>query len=183
MTYDFSPLKKKLKEVEEWLKKEQSQIRTGRATPAILDSISVESYGSYTPLAQIGSITIEGARTLRVVLWDTTQIKNAEKAIGAANLGLSVSVDEKGLRVSFPELTSESRAAVVKLAKERLEQARISVRKLRDEAWTDIQAKEKLGGMSEDEKFRFKADMEKLVQEAVKALDELNEKKEKEITS
>ncbi len=183
MTYDFSGLKKKIKDLEEWLKKEQSQIRTGRASPALLDSVMVEAYGAKTPISQIGSVMIEDPRTLRVSVWDATQVKNTEKAIQVANLGVSVAVDEKGLRVSFPELTSERRTMLMKLAKEKLESARITLRKLRDEVWEDIQNKEKEGGMGEDEKFRFKADMEKHVQEANKLLDTLAEKKEKEITS
>ncbi len=183
MIYDFSGFKKKVKDTEEWLKKEEQQIRTGRATPALLDNVMVDAYGVQTPISQMGSISAEDPRTLRVTLWDQSQIKNAEKAIGAANLGVSVAVDEKGIRVSFPELTSERRTAVLKIAKERLEQARVTLRKLRDEAWTDIQSKEEEGGMSEDEKFRFKSEMEKIIQEAGKTLDDLHARKEKEIMS
>jgi ribosome recycling factor len=183
MIYDFSPVKKKVKDTEEWLKKEQAQIRTGRASASLLDSIMVDVYGSKTPLQQMGSITIEDPRSLRVSIWDQSQIKNAEKAIGAANLGVSVQVDDKGVRVSFPELTSERRMLVIKTAKEKLEQGKISLRKVRDEAWTDIQNREKEGGMSEDEKFRFKGEMEKIIQEGTKALDDLHARKEKEITN
>jgi ribosome recycling factor len=183
MNYDFSPLKKKIKDVEEWLKKEQSQIRTGRATASILDSVRVDAYGTPTPLVQLGSISNEDPRTLRVSLWDTSQIKDAEKAIVAANLGVAVAVDDKGIRVSFPELTGERRQAVVKMAKEKAEQAKVSIRKLRDEVWNDIQAQEKEGGMGEDEKFRFKETMEKAIQEANKLVDELHARKEKEIMS
>jgi ribosome recycling factor len=181
MMYDFSPLKKKVKDTEEWLKKEQTQIRTGRATPSLLDGVMVEVYGSKTPLNQVGSLTIEDPRSLRLSIWDQSQIKNVEKAIMAANLGVSVGSDEKGVRVSFPELTSERRTSVVKIAKEKLEQARITLRKVRDEAWTEIQNREKEGGMSEDEKFRFKNDMEKIIQDAMKLFDELHDRKEKEI--
>lgn len=183
MQYDFGTFKKKIKDNEEWLKKEQLQIRTGRAAPALLDAVSVDAYGSKTPLNQIGSVMTEGPRTLRLSVWDETLVKSAEKAIVAANLGVSVATDEKGIRISFPELTSDRRTEITKVAKERLEQARVSLRKLRDETWTDIQNKEKEGGMSEDEKFRFKTEMEKGIQEANKALDELHEKKEKEIMS
>jgi ribosome recycling factor len=183
MTYDFNPLKKKIKDVEEWLKREQMQIRTGRATPALLDNVKVESYGSMMNLNQVGSMSTEDPRTLRVSVWDTTQLKAVEKAIIAANLGVAVAVDDKGIRVSFPELTSERRVSLIKIAKEKLESARISLRKLRDETWDDIQKKEKDGGMGEDEKFRFKTEMEKLIQEGNKMLDEAATRKEKEIMS
>jgi ribosome recycling factor len=183
MTYDFNPFKKKIKDIEEWLKKEQTQIRTGRATPTLLDNVKVESYGSMVNINQVGSMSTEDARTLRISIWDASQVKDVEKAIIAANLGVAVAVDDKGIRVSFPELTSERRTSLVKIAKEKLEQAKISVRKLREEVWTDIQAKEKQGGMGEDEKIRFKNDMEKIVQEANKSLDDLAARKEKEIMS
>jgi ribosome recycling factor len=181
MTYDFNPLKKKIKDVEEWLKKEQMQIRTGRATPALLDNVKVDAYGSMMSLNQVGSVGTEDARTLRITVWDAGVTKDVEKAIVAANLGLGVAVDDKGIRVTFPELTSERRTSLIKIAKEKLEQARISLRKLREETWNDIQEKEKQGGMSEDERIRFKNDMEKLIQEANKLLDEHAARKEKEI--
>ncbi len=95
MNYDFSQLNKKVKDTEEWLKKEQSQIRTGRATAALLDGVMAEAYGEKTPLIQLGSISMEDPRTLRVSIWDQSQIKNAEKAIVTANLGVAVAVDEK----------------------------------------------------------------------------------------
>jgi ribosome recycling factor len=183
MNYDFSQFKKKAKDIEDWLKKEQGQIRTGRATPTLLDSVSVEAYGSKVNLNQVGSMAIEDARTLRISLWDMSQVRSVEKSIVAANLGVSVAVDDKGIRVSFPELTSERRASLIKVSKEKLEQARITLRKLRDETWEDIQKKEKLGGMSEDDKFRFKTEMEKHVQETNKNLDALAERKEQEIQS
>jgi ribosome recycling factor len=183
MQYDFSSFKKKIKELEEWLKKEQSQIRTGRATPALLDGIMVEAYDSKMSLSQIGSIANEDPRTLRISIWDTSLIKNAERAIGNANLGVSAIVDDKGIRVIFPELTTERRQSVLKIAKEKLEQARVSLRKLREDIWADIQAKEKDGEMSEDDKFRFKDEMEKIVKDTNKSLDDLHERKEKEIMS
>ncbi len=182
MNYDFTTLKKKTRDIDEWLKKELSQVRTGRATPALLDGISAEAYGAKTPLQQLANITLEGPRMLRVNVWDSGQIKAVEKAIGAANLGVGVAVDERGVRVTFPELTSERRQQVLKIAKERLEQARVSLRKLRDETWADIQSREKEGGMSEDEKFRFKNDMEKIIQETGKMFDTQFEKKEQEIS-
>ena len=183
MNYDFVPLKKKIKDIEEWLKKEQSQIRTGRAAPALLDSVTAEVYGSKMPLNQIGTLSVEDPRTLRFVPWDSGQVKSVERAVMAANLGVSVAIDEKGIRISFPELTGERRTSLIKILKEKLESARVSLRKLRDETWEDIQKKEKQGGMSEDEKFRFKTEMEKFIQETNKNLETAAERKEKEIMS
>lgn len=183
MAYNFSPFKQKTKDTIEWLKKECMTIRTSRATPTILDGISVESYGSMMAISQVASITSEGARTLRVVPWDMSVAKHIEKAIADSNLGLSVALDDKGVRVSFPELTTERRTALVKLLKSKLEDARVTLRKERDIAWDDIQKAEKAGGMGEDEKFRLKAEMQKIVDETNKELDAVSTRKEAEIMS
>jgi len=180
--YNFINFKAKLKNIEEWLSAELSQIRTGRSSPAILDGISVESYGSKMPVNQIATIAIEDARSIRVIPWDKTLAKAIEKAISSANLGLSVSVDEKGVRVSFPELTSESKNLLLKTAKEKIENGKIKIRSERDRVWADIQVKEKEGGMGEDDKFRLKNEMQKIVDEENKNFDAMYLKKEKEIS-
>ena len=182
MAYDFKNLKEKIKSVEEWLKKEYSVLRTGIATPAILDGVQVEAYGSRMHVNQIASIGIEDARVIRVTPYDKTQSKEIEKAITDANLGVSVGADDKGVRIFFPELTGEKRELLTKTAKGKLEDAKINVRKFRDEANKEIDVKEKEGGMGEDDKFRFKAEMQKIVDEGNQNLETLFEKKEKEIT-
>ncbi|KKT75420.1 MAG: Ribosome-recycling factor [Parcubacteria group bacterium GW2011_GWB1_44_7] len=183
MTYDFSNFKKRTKEIDEHLKKEFAGIRTGRAAPAILDGVSVESYGAKLSLKELGSITVEDARTLKISPWDASQAKNIEKAIATANLDLSVSIGDTGIRVFFPELTAERREAILKVAKEKLEQTKVTLRQERDHIWKDIQEKEKTGGMGEDEKFRLKNELQKEVDSANKNFDEHFGKKEKEIKS
>ena len=181
MPYNFTELKTKSKGIEDWLKKELSLIRTGRASPAILDSVIVESYGSKVTIRELASISAEDAKNLRVVPWDMNQSKAIEKAIAQSNLGLSVAVDDTGLRIAFPELTAERRTGLIKVAKEKLEEARVSLRTIRDDVWKDIQAKEKQGGMSEDEKFRLKNEMQKIIDGLNKILEETFGKKEREI--
>lgn len=181
MTYNFSHLKQKAIDIQKYLKEEFLGIRTGRATPALLDSIMVNSYGVKTPINQTAGINIEDARTLRISPYDTSQIIEIEKAITNSNLGVSISVDEKGIRVFFPELTSEVREKLVKLVKEKLENAKISLRGERDEVWSDIQIKEKEKEISEDEKFRLKDEMQKIVDKENSGLDTMADKKEKEI--
>jgi ribosome recycling factor len=183
MAYNFSTFKQGLKGLEDWLKKELATIRTSRATPAVLDGVFVEAYGAKTPLNQVATITSEDARNLRIIPWDTTLVKATEKAITDSKLGLSVNIDDKGIRVSFPELTTERRDSLVKLSKQKLEDARVSLRLEREKVWEDIQKKEKEGGMGEDEKFRLKAEMQKLVDETNKQFDEALSRKEKEILS
>lgn len=183
MQYNFAPLKKHLQSVEEYLSRELSSIRTSRANPSILDSVRVEAYGADSPIREVASITNEDPRTIRITPWDQSLLKSIEKAIVVANLGVSVAVDDRGVRVSFPELTSDRRVEIVKMAKDKLEQAKIQVRKHRDDTNTDIDKQEKAGGMGEDEKFRFKTEMQKIVDEANKKLQSMMEKKEKEILS
>ncbi len=181
MQYNFSNFKAELKKVEEFLSKEYRELNVGRASPAVLDGISVESYGSYMPIKNAASISIEDPKTLRIAPWDKNQVKDIEKAIIASNLGLSVATDEAGLRVIFPQLTTETRQKLVKVLKEKLEESRITVRKERERVWDDVQTMEKEGKMTEDEKFRAKDELQKVIDEANKNLEAAFEKKEKEV--
>lgn len=181
MAYNFSSFKQNIKDLEEWLKREFTTIRTGRATPAILDGVKVEAYGSDMSVTQLANISIEDARSLRITPWDMSQVKAIEKGITASDLGLSISVDDKGVRVLFPELTSDRRTALIKIAKQKLEDARITLRAEREKVIKDVDSQEKLGKISEDEKFRTKAELQKMVDDAGRVLEEALTKKEKEI--
>ncbi|HRZ30101.1 MAG TPA: ribosome recycling factor [Candidatus Paceibacterota bacterium] len=181
--YNFSSFKTKLAEVHEWLGREYLGIRTGKATPAVLDSVMVESYGTKTPLKHVAAISIEDARTVRITPWDRNQLGAIQSAIEASNTGLSLSPDSTGLRAIFPMLTEERRKMLIKLTNEKLEDARISVRKEREKIWEDIQEQEKAGEMSEDDKYKGKEELQKLVDEANNKLEELAKKKEVEIMS
>ncbi len=183
MAHDFTKFKKSLSGTEDWLKKEYSNIRTGQASPALLDSVKIESFGVMSPIVQLASVVSEGPRTLRIAPWDLSQSKEIEKAITLANLGVSVSIDDKGLRINFPELTAERRLQIVKLAKEKLEEGRKQIRIHRDEAMKEIQSKEKAGGIGKDEVFRLQKEIQKMVDETNKKMDEVYAKKDKEIMS
>jgi len=183
MAYDFSSLEGKLAGAKEWLSREYQGLRTGRATPAILDSIKVSAYGSMMPLNQVATIRIEGARSLVVQAFDSSVIKDIERAIADADLGVGTGSDAAGVRVSFPELTSERREQLIKLAKGKLEESRTTVRLARDECWKDIQEKEKASEITEDDKFRLKEEMQKKVDETNEALEKTFEKKETEMQS
>jgi len=181
MTYDFSSFKQKTKGTEDWLNKELSNIRTGRATVSFLDAVRVDSYGSSTPLAGVASVNTEDPRTIRITPWDKSQTQAIEKAITVADLGVAVSVDDKGLRVIFPELTGERRLQLVKIAKQKLEESKVALRRERGVVSDDLNKKKKDGDMSEDEMIRSKAEMEKIVKECEAHLEEHFAKKEKEI--
>jgi len=182
MAYSFAEFKKELDEVKSWFSGELVAIHAGQATPAFLDQVKVEVYGVRTPLEQIATISVEGAKALRVTPWDTANIKKIEKAITDADLGVTVGADERGVRVAFPDLTGERREQLKKMVKEKLETARVRLRQARDEVWSDIQKKQREGEMSEDEKYRAKEEMEKMVREAGDALQEIAARKEKEIS-
>ncbi len=179
--YNFSDFKNKIKDTEEWLAKEFSQIRTGRATPAMLDGVFVDVYGSQMPVNQVANVSIEDPRTLRVLPWDSSNIKAIEKAILISNTGLSVSVDDKGIRVSFPPLTTESRGNFVKIAKSKLEDAKVTLRQERNKVNDDLGNKKKESEMSEDEVTRAKAEVDKLIKEGTEKFEILAVKKEEEI--
>lgn len=177
MSYNISNFKQELKKAEEWLMKEFSQVHTGRATPMLLDSVMVESYGQKSPLKNVASVIIEDPKTLRVSPWDKNLVKEVERAIAASNLGLSLATDADGLRAIFPMLTGERRTQLVKVLKEKLEDARITVRKEREQALSDMKALE----LPKDEEFRVKDEIQKVVDEANRGLESLFERKEQEV--
>lgn len=181
MQYNFQNFKTGLKKVEDFLGKEYSQLNIGRASPMILDGVSVETYGSRVPLKNVASVSIEDPKTLRIAPWDKGQIKDIEKAINGANLGLSVATDDIGIRVIFPQLTTETRQSLVKVLKEKLEEQRIALRREREVVWKDVETKEKEGKMTEDEKFKAKNELQKIIDEANRNLEASFEKKQKEV--
>jgi ribosome recycling factor len=170
MAYNFSQFKQGAEASVEWLRKEYLAVRSGEANPGILDSVRVDMYGSKMPINQLASVLGEGAKSLRVTPWDKSAVKLIDAAIREANLGVSVSVDDQGLRIAFPELTDDRRQALVKLAKQKLEEARVRVR-----------GEEKGGTMGKDDVYRAKQDLQKSVDETNGKLEELYTKKEKEI--
>jgi ribosome recycling factor len=182
MAYDFSKLKTNIKETEEWLARELSGVRTGRATPTLLDGIKPEAYGTRTPLRELANVSVEDARTLRIIPWDKELLKVIEKGISDADLGISVSTDDQGLRVAFPELTSERRIQLSKIAGDKTEQAKVTLRSHRTDAIKALDAAEKEGGMGKDEIARLKIEVQKCIDAGNDSLAKILEKKETEIS-
>ncbi len=183
MAYQFTHWTARVRGVEEHLAKELASLQSGRAAPGALDGVLVESYGSMMPIKHLATISLEGPRALRIVPFDASLAKEIEKALSLANLGLSVSADDAGIRIHFPELTGERRTLLLKTAKEKLEHARIALRRARDEVLKDIEAKEKEKVIGEDERFRLKKELEKLSDAENKKLEEAYLRKEREINS
>jgi ribosome recycling factor len=182
MNYEFTTLDQKLAAAADWLAREFKGVRTGRATPAILDSVAVSAYGSMVPLKQVATIGVEDARTLCITPFDPSTLKDIERAISAANLGVGTSADSSGVRVTFPELTGERRQELIKVAKHKLEESRAAVRVARDDAKKDVLEAEKEGGMGEDEKFRIMEELQKRVDAMNASLEKAFDSKEKEMT-
>ncbi|MBP6857636.1 MAG: ribosome recycling factor [Candidatus Pacebacteria bacterium] len=175
--YNLDLFKKEASGTQEWLSKEYSQIHTGRANPALLDGVHVESYGATQPLKNTASISIEDPKTLRVIPWDKGLNKDIERALHEANLGFSIALDDAGVRVIIPALTTETRTRLVKIAKERMEDARIAIRKARESMLSDLKEQ----SLPEDTFIRAKEEVQKLVDNANANLEALFEKKEAEI--
>ena len=181
MDKNFIAFKQKRDEIFDWLLKEYAGLRTGRATPALLDGVMVDSYGSKMPIKHVAAISTEDPKTLRIAPWDASQIKGIEQAIAASNLGISTAPDSTGIRVIFPDLTTERRTLLSKLVKEKLEEAKISVRKDREKNLGDLNEAKKSGEVSEDEHARLRDQLQKLVDEANQKLEQFADDKQKEI--
>lgn len=183
MTQDTKMFDEKVQAAKEWLTREYGAIRTGRANPALLDSIKVQAYGSLTPLKQVANVSVEDARTIRIAPWDMGLVKDVERAITQADLGVGVTADSAGVRVTVPDLTAERRTQLIKVAKQKLEEARTAVRVARDEARKSVQESEKAGDISEDDRFRMHEELQKHSDTGNEALEALFEKKEHELTA
>lgn len=183
MNFDFTQTKEAFADAEAYLKQEYLQISTGRANPALLDAVMVDSYGSMQPVKNIASINIEDARSLKISPWDKGQIKDIEKALHDSGLPFSVAVDDTGVRLNIPQLTEESKKTLLKLLKEKLEAARVKVRNIRHDAIKAIEAGEANGDYAEDAMNRSKDDLQKMVETSNKNLEELYNKKESDIMS
>ena len=177
--YNLDSFKQEAAGTAEWLSKEYSQIHTGRANPALLDGVHVESYGQIQPLKNTASISIEDPKTLRVVPWDKSLNKDIERALHEANLGFSIAVDDAGVRVIIPALTTETRQKLVKIAKERMEDARIAIRKARESMLDTLKTQD----LPEDTLRTAKDEVQKLVDTANANMEALFAKKEGEILS
>jgi ribosome recycling factor len=163
------------------LQDEFASIRTGRATPALVDKLKVDYYGTEVPLQQIAGFTVPEARVLVISPYDKGALKAIEKAIQASDLGVNPSNDGQIVRLTFPELTQERRKDLVKVVKHRAEEARVAVRNVRRSARHDLEKLEHDGEMSRDELDRIEKELEKLTHDTVAEVDTLLGHKEKEL--
>ena len=163
------------------LNNEYASIRAGRANPAILDKIKVEYYGTPTPIAQLGNISVPEARTLLIQPWDATVLKEIEKEIQKSDIGINPTNDGKVIRLSFPPLTEERRKALVKDVSKIAETSKVSVRNIRRDAIDKIKALKKDNKITEDDVKESEDKIQKITDKFVKMIDDIAKDKEKEI--
>lgn len=175
---DTQNFKNKLKEVSAFLSNELGKIRSGRASPALVEDVQVEYYGSKIPVKGLASISSPDSRTIVIDPWDKKALDVIAKALSQAGLGAQPVVDGAAVRISLPPLTQERRQELTKLVSQKVEEAKIRARRLRDEAIKETQQEK-----SEDIKFRMKEEIEKAMKENSAQLEELKSKKEKELLS
>lgn len=170
-------LKTILEKIVSDFKSEAATLRTGRATPALVEDLMVDYYGTATPLKALASISSPEARQLVIQPWDKNAIQPVERAIRESSLGLNPAVDRDSIRLIIPSLTEERRKELSKLLGRYAEDARIHVRQVREDAAKDLEKRE----VSDDDKFREKQEIQKQVDEANKKIEEAALAKEKEI--
>ncbi|ADN02249.1 ribosome recycling factor [Spirochaeta thermophila] len=163
------------------LKDQLATIRTGRATPALFEKITVNYYGQQTPLNQVASISAPEPRLVVIQPWDKSVLQEIEKAIQSSDLSLNPVNDGKVLRINIPPLTEERRKEYIKLAKNVAEQSRVAIRNIRRDANEALKKAEKEGQLSEDERKRGEEEIQKLTQKYIDEINNLLEAKEKEI--
>lgn len=178
----------KYPEVEEKMEKrvdayhsELKTIRAGRASASVLDKVTVEYYGTPTPIAQVGSISSPEPRLLVVQPWDLSILSEVEKAIAKSDIGIAPQNDGKVIRLSFPPLTEERRKELVKVVKKYSEEAKVQVRSVRRDSLEKYKSQKKNGEITEDDLKEIEKDIQNLTDKYVKEIEEIGEKKEKEI--
>ena len=158
-----------------------SEVRAGRANPAILNKISVEYYGMPTPINQVAGISVPEARTIVIQPWDASVLKAIEKAILASDIGLNPNNDGKVIRLNFPELTADRRKELVKDIRKMAEEAKVSIRSIRRDGMDEVKDEQKKSEITEDQKADFEDKIQKLTDKYVAEIDKMLENKEKEI--
>jgi ribosome recycling factor len=165
----------------DFYKMDIASIRTGRATPALVEDIEVEHYGQRMKIKELASIVVPEPRALLITPWDSAAVGPIENAIRKSSVGLQPIVDGKSVRISIPSLSEERRKEFIKALKHKAETARIKIRKVREDIWEKIQNMQKDGAIREDDKFKSKEDLQKMVDEHNKKIEELEKKKEEEL--
>ncbi len=181
MSADYQVYQDKMKKTTEVLAQQFASVRAGRANAAVLDQISVEYYGTPTPIQQIATIATPDPRTLTIQPWDSSVLKNIEKAILASDLGINPQNDGRIIRLVFPQLTEERRKELAKLVRKYGEESKVAVRNIRRDAMETFKKQQKKSEITEDDLKLIEKDLQKMTDDAIKEIDALTAKKEKEL--
>lgn len=177
----INSIKPYLDKTVDFLKSELNKLRVGRASSVMVEDIKIECYGQKMPLKQLASISTPQPRLITIQPWDRSILENIEKEISKSSLGLAPIVDGGVIRINIPLLSEERRKELIKILNEKTEEARISVRHHREEAWKKIQELERAGEIREDDKFRGKDELQKVIDDYNNKIEEIEKKKEEEI--
>ncbi len=178
---DLKDLERRMDGAISSLKTEFASLRTGRASSNLLDAVSVQAYGSATPINQVASVSVPEPRMISVNVWDKTMVGAVDKAIRESGLGLNPVMDGQNLRIPIPPLNEERRAELAKMAGKYTESARIAIRNVRRDGMDTLKRMEKAGSISKDEQKAFEDDVQKLTDKKINAVDESQKHKEEEI--
>ncbi len=179
--YDKNDIQRRMDGATESLKSDLVGLRTGRASIALLDPVNVEVYGAQMPLNQVATVSAPEPRLLSVQVWDKGNVNAVEKAIRSAGLGLNPISDGQMIRLPIPDLTEERRKELAKLAGQYAEKARIAVRNVRRDGMDALKTDEKKHEISEDERKRLEADVQKMTDATIAEIDSASHAKEQEI--
>lgn len=180
-THDLAEIKRRMQGAVQVLKQELGGLRTGRASTSLLDHVQVEAYGSTMPLNQLATVSVPEPRLLQVQVWDRSQVHNVEKAISAANLGLTPNTEGATLRLRIPELNEERRKELVKVAHKYAEAAKVAARHVRRDGLEVLKKLEKDHQISKDDHERHAGDVQKAIDQTITEIDQVVAAKEKEI--
>ena len=180
---DYTNIKEKMEKCINVYSEKLSEVRAGRANPAILNKIRIDYYGTATPISQVAGISVPEARLIVIQPWDMSVLKEIEKAILASDIGINPNNDGKVIRLAFPELTEERRKELVKDIKKMAEEAKVAVRAVRRDGIDEAKTKQKNSEITEDELKNAENDIQKLTDKKIEEVDKILENKEKEIMS
>lgn len=177
----INKIKPEMEKTIAFLEREVAKVRTGRASVSLVEDISVECFGQRFPLKQLATISVPEARQIVIQPWDKTYLEPIEKAISQSSLGAAPIVDKEIIRITLPPMSEEYRKNFIRFISEKQEEAKKTVRRWREEAWNDIQEGFKNSEIREDDKFRAKDELQDLIDEFNKKIEEIAEQKKKEI--
>ena len=180
---DYKNIEERMEKTISVYSEKLSEVRAGRANPAILNKVKIDYYGTPTPINQVAGVSVPEARMIVIQPWDISILKEIEKAILASDIGINPNNDGKVIRLAFPELTEERRKELVKDIKKMAEEAKVAVRSVRRDGIETAKAEQEEGNMTEDELKQAENDIQKLTDSSVEEIDKILANKEKEVMS